>query len=123
MNHGRATALHPDLIAHLRGWQAIQNPASRYVFADVRQGLPITAERVGKIVRQIKVATGLSHLHTHRLRHELCHLDTQESKDLYAVSKALGHAELAQTEVYIAAAPGVSQIAAAVGQLPGIEDW
>ncbi len=122
MGHGRATALHGDLIARLRAWHGVQEPRSAYVFANTQNGEKIVPERAGKIVRAIAKATDLE-LHTHKLRHSFATWTLRESKDLYAVSKALGHAELKQTEIYVAAALGVEQIRAAVAQLPGIDDW
>jgi integrase/recombinase XerC len=123
MNHGRATGTHPELIARLRVWHALQSPSSAYVFADVRYGRKISAQRVGKIVRRAAEATGIAELHTHRLRHSFATWTLKESKDLYAVSKALGHAELKQTEIYVAAALGVEAISAAVAKMPGPDSW
>lgn len=123
MGHGRATAIHGDIVARLRTWRAVQSPPSSHVFADVRHGHKISAERVGKIVRKVAKAVGIPELHTHRLRHSFATWTLKESKDLYAVSKALGHKELKQTEIYVAAALGIEQIAAAVAMLPGVADW
>jgi site-specific recombinase XerD len=123
MNHGRATAAPPSLITRLRRWQAIQAPPSAYVFGNLHDGSAIVAERAGKIVRRIAEAIGIPDLHTHRLRHSFATWVLRESKDLYAVSKALGHAELKQTEIYVAAALGIEPIARAVAMLPAPDDW
>jgi site-specific recombinase XerD len=88
----------------------------------VRNGAAISPERAGKIVRRIAKATGIP-VHTHKLRHTFATWTLKESKDLYAVSKALGHRQLKQTEIYVQAAMDVEQIAEAVAKLPGFEEW
>jgi site-specific recombinase XerD len=123
MGHGRATALPRGLIVRLRAWQAEQEPSSAYVFGSLHNGAKISAERAGKIVRAVAKATKIPRLHTHRLRHTFATWTLRESKDFHAVSKALGHKELKQTEIYIAAALGVEQIAEAVNKLPGPDAW
>jgi site-specific recombinase XerD len=121
-NHGRALALHVDLVALLRQWRTIQEPKSRYVFASTQDGNKVSPARIGKIVGQAAKATGLE-LHAHKLRHSFATWLLRESKDLFAVSKALGHKELKQTQIYIPAAVDVDQLAEAVAFLPGPGDW
>jgi site-specific recombinase XerC len=124
MNHGRGVALHGDLVARLRTWKQVQALGDDApCFADVRYGKKINADRVGKIVRRVGKAAGIKDLHTHRLRHSFATWTLRESGDLYAVSKALGHKALAQTEIYIPLAADVEQIAAAVRRLPGLAEW
>ncbi len=122
-NHGRVVALHADLIELLRRWKETQGQLSDApIFGSIHDGRPITPGRVGKIMRRIKEETGLP-LHTHKLRHSFATWTLRKSKDLFAVSKALGHKQLKQTEVYIQAAADVEQIAEAVAMLPGLRGW
>jgi integrase len=126
MNHGRVLAIHPDVIALLRRWRVVTCPREADpVFPDMRgkrRNVPIVPSRAGKIVHAIAVATGIP-VHTHKLRHTFATWTLKESKDLYAVSKALGHKALKQTEIYVAAAADVEQIAEAVAHLPGLGAW
>lgn len=126
MNHGRAVSVHPDVVALLRTWRKLQNLGDNApVFGSTCRspyGQAITAERVGKIMRSIKADTGID-FHTHRLRHSFATWTLRESKDLFAVSKALGHKQLKQTEIYIAAAVDIEHIDEAVCKLPGLNAW
>jgi len=124
-HHGRVIPVHPQLLDILAAWQREQAlGASAPVFADTHVGQAcgqsITPARVGKIVKRIATATGLP-LTTHVLRHTFATWTLRRSHDLYAVSKALGHQGLKQTEIYLSA--DTEQIAAAVRQLPNPEEW
>jgi len=124
-NHGRAVPVHLDLTPWLTSWQALQAlGANAPVFGDTHQdstlGRPISPARVGKIARNVARATGLP-LTAHVLRHTFATWTLRRSKDLYAVSKALGHQALKQTEVYVSC--DVDQLAAAVGCLPAPSAW
>lgn len=123
--HGRVVPIHPALRPILVAWQRLQAlGADAPLFGDTHDdataGRPITAARVGKIARRAKIATGLP-LTAHVLRHTFATWTLRRSKDLYAVSKALGHKQLKQTEVYVSVE--VEQLARAVGELPGLADW
>lgn len=125
MNHGRAVPIHPQLTPFLRTWQQTQAlGANAPVFGDTHQdvtiGKAITPGRVGKIVKAVAKATGLP-LTAHVLRHTFATWTLRKSKDLYAVSKALGHAALKQTEIYVSAE--IEQIAEAVATLPALDQW
>lgn len=125
MNHGRVVPIHPQLTPFLRTWQQIQGlGANAPVFGDTHQdvtvGKAITPGRVGKIVKAVAKATGLP-LTAHVLRHTFATWTLRKSKDLYAVSKALGHAALKQTEIYVSAE--IEQIAEAVAMLPALDQW
>jgi site-specific recombinase XerD len=124
-HHGRVVPIHPALRPILVAWQATQAlGADAPVFGDTHEdstaGRPITAARVGKIARAAKVATGLP-LTAHVLRHTFATWTLRRSKDLYAVSKALGHSNVKVTEVYLSA--DTDQIAEAIGSLPSPQDW
>jgi site-specific recombinase XerD len=125
MNHGRVVPIHPQLKTVLIAWQKTQAlGANAPVFGDTHQnstaGRQITPGRVGKIVKGVAEITGLP-LTAHVLRHTFATWLLRKSKDLYAVSKALGHAALKQTEIYVSAE--ITQIAAAVATLPGLDAW
>ncbi len=125
MNHGRVVPIHPQLLPVLVVWQQLQALGSNApVFATTHQdssvGKPLAPARVGKIVKQAALATGLP-MTAHILRHTFATWTLRRSKDLYAVSKALGHAALKQTEIYVSAE--IEQIAAAVACLPAPNSW
>jgi integrase len=123
-NHGRVVPIHPDLKKVLVAWIAAANlTANAPLFPrldSASDDTPMTPARVGKIVRLVRLATGLP-LTAHTLRHTFATWVLRKSKDLYAVSKALGHKQLKQTEIYVSAE--VEQIAEAVATLPGRADW
>jgi integrase len=83
-------------------------------------GIEIKPTRVGKIAAQWRAAAGVR-FSAHILRHTFATFALRGSKDVYAVSKALGHAQLKQTEIYISA--DVDQLRGAINTLPGIEGW
>jgi integrase/recombinase XerD len=121
MGHGRIVPIHPKLLLILKSWQQIQSLGSDApVFSSAHDGESITPARVGKIAKRVREATGLP-LTAHVLRHTFATWTLKKSKDLYSVSKALGHAALKQTEIYVSA--DVDQIAAAVETLPGPDEW
>jgi integrase len=126
MGHGRVLAVHADLAALLDRWSACLHPRpTDPVFPDMRwkrRDVPIVPGRAGKIVHAVALETGIP-VHTHKLRHTFATWTLKESKDLYAVSKALGHRQLKQTEIYVQAAADVEQIAEAVAHLPGFGAW
>lgn len=121
-NHGHAVALHTDLVAWLREYASAAQVADAPVFPRLDTGGAMRPGRVGKIVRRIAYQSGVP-FHTHQLRHSFATWTLRESKDLFAVSKALGHKELKQTEIYIPAAVDIDQIAEAVAHLPGMDAW
>ena len=119
MGKGRAVPIHPELKYILIQWREVQQLAGDVpVFSlDGRQFKPT---RVGKIAAQWRAAAGVRFT-AHILRHTFATFALRGSKDVYAVSKALGHAQLKQTEIYISA--DVDQLRGAVNTLPGIDRW
>lgn len=122
MGKGRAVPLHPVALRLLGRWRVCQNLGPNdAVFASVdRLHREISADRVGKIARRIAKATGLP-LTTHVLRHTFATWALRNSRDLYGVSKVLGHAELKQTEIYLNA--DVQDLRGAVESLPDLAGW
>jgi len=122
--HGRVLRLHGDLVALLIRWRCTQQPEDdrEAVFGSVRRHdhAAITPNSMSKIARRISRASGVR-LTMHVLRHTFATWTLRKSKDLYAVSKALGHLGLKKTEIYLSA--DTEQIAAAVGSLPGLHEW
>ncbi len=82
--------------------------------------LPITSGRVGKVARHYARKLRLP-LTAHVLRHTFATWSLRRSGNLYAVSKALGHSQVAQTEIYVSA--DVEDLRSTVEQLPGLESW
>jgi integrase/recombinase XerC len=119
MGRGRAVKLHPVLAETLTSWGELQGlGAAAPVFSlDSR---PISANRVGKIARRISAACGVQ-FSPHTLRHTFATWSLRRSGNVYAVSKALGHAALKQTEVYLRTDPADG--APAVDSLPALDSW
>lgn len=119
MQHGRVVPMHAELVQLLTTWWTIQGAGGHGpVFA--LDGRQFVANRVGKIARHWRSVSGVAFT-AHILRHTFATWALRRSRDLYAVSKALGHAELRQTEIYVSADP--EQLRAMVGALPGLLDW
>ena len=119
MNKGRSVKEHPALAGILGEWRLEQGLADTAPVFSL-DGHPIGPNRVGKVARRVALATGLP-LTTHVLRHTFATHALRRGGNLYAVSKALGHSQLKQTEIYIAAATDDS--APAVDSLPGLNSW
>lgn len=119
MGKGRAVPIHPALLEVLISWRAIQQLDSSAPVFSLNQ-VEISAGRVGKIARRVKLASGVQFT-PHELRHTFATWTLRKSKNLYAVSKSLGHSQVRQTEIYVSAE--VSDLQDAVNQLPGVDDW
>lgn len=123
-NHGRALPLHADHVRVLRAWRALQGGGDADpVFNNVRHKRCITAispNAVNKIAHDVSAGCGVTFT-PHTLRHTFATWTLRKSKDLYAVSKALGHLDLKQTAIYLSA--DTEQIAAAIGALPNLGEW
>lgn len=119
MGKGRVVPIHPALLDVLKKWRAIQQlDSSAPVFS--LKGTEIRAGRVVKIARRAAAGSGVQFT-THELRHTFATWALRKSKNLYAVSKSLGHSQLRQTEIYVSAE--VSDLRDAVNQLPGVAEW
>ncbi|MBL0830557.1 tyrosine-type recombinase/integrase, partial [Klebsiella pneumoniae] len=99
MNHGRAVPLHPKLGPALTSWRELQEPAGDWPCFSL-DGRQLVAARSGKIARLASAGSGVRFT-THILRHTFATWTLRQSRDLYSVSKALGHAEIKQTEIYV----------------------
>lgn len=116
---GRAVPLHAGLSDELGAWRIAQGlEGEGFVFGlDGRQLVP---GRVGKVARAWSKHSGIK-FSAHQLRHTFATFALRRSRDVYAVSKALGHSQLRQTEIYISA--DVEQIRHAIDSLPGTDSW
>lgn len=119
MNKGRAVPIHPALGSMYQAWWKYQEGESTWPVFSL-DGKPIAPGRVVKIAQHVRAASGVQFT-THELRHTFATWALRRSKNLYAVSKSLGHSQLRQTEIYVSAE--VSDLRDAVNQLPGIADW
>lgn len=119
MQRGRAVPIHDALCAILSAWKCQQGlDIGSHVFG--LSGAALSGNGVGKVMRKWSKATGVPFT-AHVLRHTFATWTLRHSRDLYAVSKALGHQQLAQTEIYVSA--DVEQVARAVSSLPGPAAW
>jgi site-specific recombinase XerD len=116
---GRSVKVHQALAELLASWREVQALGEASPVFSLDQ-VPIKPNRVGKIARRIALATGLP-LTAHSLRHSFATHALRRGGNLYSVSKALGHAQLKQTEVYLAA--DESDSAPAVDSLPALDSW
>lgn len=119
MGKGRGVPLHPDLKYILLRWREVQQLVGDAPVFSLNYK-HFKATRVGKIAAQWRAAADVRFT-AHILRHTFATFALRGSKDVYAVSKALGHAQLKQTEIYISA--DVDQLRGAVNTLPGILGW
>ncbi len=119
MNKGRAVPIHPQLGSVLATWWKYQRGESNWPVFSL-DGKPIRPNRVGKIARRYAKELGIP-LTAHVLRHTFATWVLRKSGNLYAVSKSLGHSQIAQTQVYLSA--DVEDLRGSVGQLPGLDDW
>ena len=119
MNKGRAVPIHPALLEVLIKWREMQQLDSSAPVFSLDQ-VAIKPGRVVKISQRVRLSSGVQFT-THELRHTFATWALRRSKNLYAVSKSLGHSQLRQTEIYVSAE--VSDLRDAVNQLPGVSDW
>ena len=118
-NKGRCVTVHGDAAAALGRWRSVQGGAEDAPIFDW-QGAPLVSARIGRIAKKASQRSDVRFT-AHVLRHTFATWAYRESRDLYAVSKALGHSELKTTEIYVYADP--ESMRPALDQLPGIDDW
>ena len=120
MNHGRSIPLHPELKNILCTWWSLQQFDSSALPVFSLDGSLLSPARPGKICHRISKLSGVS-FHTHSLRHTFATWMLRSSKDLYAVSKAIGHTDITQTEVYLSA--DTESTREALETLPSLTSW
>lgn len=119
MGKGRSVPIHGDLVKQLRSWRAEQAGADHWPCFSL-DGESLVAARAGKVAARVSSASGVRFT-AHILRHTFATWSLRKSGNLYAVSKTLGHAQVAQTEIYVSADPEL--LRAAVRSLPGFDAW
>lgn len=132
MNHGRSIPLHPALKAVLQQWKEAQHNMiikhgviehtisdTVYVFA-LRYNRPSTNKLARKVCQQWAARSGV-HFTSHMLRHTFATWMLRSSGDMYAVSKALGHAQVSQTQIYVSMC--VEDVRPALEEMPDLTSW
>ncbi|MGA9259982.1 MAG: tyrosine-type recombinase/integrase, partial [Candidatus Sulfotelmatobacter sp.] len=96
-------AVKSALAAYLPERQKVLGPAREHSTALLinRRGGRLTTRSVGRIIKKIAVAKGLSpDVHPHTLRHAFGMHMLEEGADLRAIQELLGHERLATTQRY-----------------------
>nr|WP_255604550.1 tyrosine-type recombinase/integrase [Oscillochloris sp. ZM17-4] len=132
MNHGRCIPIHPVLAEVFKQWKDTQSTlvsgngvfvhtveGTKHVFS-TRYKRASTASMVGKVCQKWSSRTGIKFT-SHMLRHTFATWMLRRSGNIYSVSKALGHAQIAQTQIYVSA--NVEDIRPDVAKLPDLADW
>ena len=120
MGRGRTLPIHPALLEVLQRWRELQGFGSEAaVFAVDKEQTPLP-NQIGRTARRIAKQSGI-HFTTHMLRHTFATTLLRRCKNLYTVSKALGHAQIAQTMIYLSA--DIEDLRDDMGKMPGLEDW
>ena len=89
-----------ELDAALRAWIADRDPASPYMFATTT-GKRVQTSSLRRRVSQLAGKAGLVGVHPHTLRHSYAHNLLAAGVPLPCIQSALGHANLATTDVYL----------------------
>lgn len=119
MGKGRSVPIHDDLADELSRWRNMQAGAEHWPVFSLSER-PFKATRVGKIAARVSRACGVRFT-AHILRHTFATWALRCSGNLYAVSKALGHSQVQQTEIYVSA--DVELLRGAVESLPAVDGW
>jgi site-specific recombinase XerC len=119
MGRGRSIPLHPELCSLLANWRTIQALGDQVPVFSL-DGQPLAPARPGKICKRIRLESGVPFT-THALRHTFATQTLRRSGNLYAVSKALGHSQVQQTEIYLVA--DIESTRGAVETLPSLANW
>ena len=101
----RCLWINSDDMALLKRWIASkpcsQEPSS-FVFSSLDGVSPLCKRWMRKMVKKVAIQAGLEKdLHPHSLRHSFGTRLLKHSKNLFVVSRALGHANLASTQIYL----------------------
>lgn len=119
MDKGRVVAVHEELVRILGNWRGIQGGTDDGPVFDWG-GESLRPDRIGKIIGRSSKRCGIPFT-PHTLRHTFATHAYRHGRDIQSVSKALGHAELRQTLIYVAADPEDSRVA--VESLPDLHEW
>lgn len=120
MGRGRTLPIHPALLEVLQRWRELQGFGDDAAIFAVDKEQPLRPNQIGRTARRIAKQSGI-HFTTHMLRHTFATTLLRRCKNLYTVSKALGHAQIAQTMIYLSA--DIEDLRDDMGKMPGLEDW
>jgi len=99
----RSLWLGPDLVALLRTFVETQgNVRPGDLLFTTKTGRPLLTRYLRSMVGELAKKAGIEkHIHPHTLRHSFATDLLRQSRNLMIVSKALGHANLATTQIYL----------------------
>lgn len=118
--HGRTVPLHAALCEVLASWRQVQSYSDQAAVFALVADRQVKPNQINRAARRVAAAAGVAFT-PHQLRHTFATVMLRRSGDLYGVSKALGHRQVAQTEIYLSADP--EHIRATVETLPGLDSW
>lgn len=99
----RSLWLGPDLVALLRTFVETQGKVlPGDLLFTTKTGRPLLTRYLRSMVGELAKKAGIKkHIHPHTLRHSFATDLLRQSRNLMIVSKALGHANLATTQIYL----------------------
>lgn len=120
MGRGRILPIHHSLLKLLKQWRELQGFSDDAAVFAVEKEQPVRANQIGRTARRIARQSGVA-FSTHMLRHTFATFLLRRCKNLYTVSKALGHAQIAQTLIYLST--DIEELRDGLENLPEPEDW
>lgn len=95
----------PDLVL-LRRWLECRgsssNQSSSKLFTSLDGTKPLGDRWLRRMVKRVAIQAGIEKdIHPHTLRHTFASTLLRQEKNLFLVSKALGHADLSTTQIYL----------------------
>ena len=99
----RDVPLHPELREALQTWLAERpETTDRALFTSRRGGTRLTTDAIDDVISGVVRAAGLEdHITAHVLRHTYATRMLRQGADIVTVNKALGHALLETTRIYV----------------------
>ena len=86
----------------LQAWLQIKPSGNSLVFTSLDGQKPICGRWLRKMVPRLAAQAGIDkRVHPHTLRHTFATTLLRQEKNLFLVSKALGHANLSTTQIYL----------------------
>ncbi len=99
--HGLRLHLNPDLQRILRRYiNAFHLRMDDYLFCTA-EGVQYTTYAMEKMIERYNKNRGIGQTGIHRMRHTFARNYYMQTKDVYALSKLLGHSSVAVTEIYL----------------------
>lgn len=119
-NHGRSVPMHPQLLHELASWRDVQELPGADVPVFSLDGEQLVSERCGKVCRAHSKISGIPFT-CHTLRHTFATMVLRKSRNLFTVSRLLGHLDIKQTEIYLSC--DVEDLRDGLNGLPGMGEW